>query len=333
MAISLSSHDFKELVPALFSPTSPRTIGDAYILKEFGNVHLKYFNTGHGIAYAAFDGVFNEELHLHSWEMQEQSFLYFNAGDAVHFKSLTDGLDFNMQSKSIIQGTIHEGLKSLGIYEKSKRYSSHTVVIDPALFHSLSQEKLLDNPPPCNDVFFQIDHYHKMLQSQYALLNHISTQTPFQGSLQELYLESKLLELVYQTFHNSSFHVCTEFCQDDCKAMHKAKNILLGDLANPPSLKALARQCALNEFKLKQGFKKLFGTTVYGFVHTKRLEKAKELLEKQEISVQEAALHVGYQSLSHFSKAFKERYGKFPLELKKERKYYLFPSPCMDRGE
>ncbi|MDY0263980.1 MAG: AraC family transcriptional regulator [Sulfurospirillum cavolei] len=111
------------------------------------------------------------------------------------------------------------------------------------------------------------------------------------------------------------------------------KTIIQSEIANPPSLKVLARQCALNEFKLKQGFKELFGTTVYGFVHAKRLEKAKELLEKQEISVQEAALHVGYQSLSHFSKAFKECYGIFPSELKKERKYYLFSSPCIDRGE
>lgn len=328
MAITLSCDDFFEAMPELFSMKSPRTYGKTSLLHNYGTVSLTHFNTGNGIAYGAFEGVFHEEMHLSSNEMKEQSFLYFNLGDDLCFQSINDKKTFSMRNSSMIQGTIHEGLHSLGIYEKERRYSCHTLIVDKALLDSLHAYEI-----SLLQGYFQIDAYRDMEHPQRSLLEHIRHQKVLQGPLQELYLESKLLELVYQTFHNPTLHVCTKLCEDDCKALNKAKQILLNDLANPPSLKILARQCALNDFKLKQGFKKLFGTTVYGFVHAKRLEKAKELLEKQEISVQEAALHVGYQSLSHFSKAFKERYGKFPLELKKERKYYLFPSPCMDRGE
>ncbi|WP_069478845.1 helix-turn-helix transcriptional regulator [Sulfurospirillum halorespirans] len=317
MAITLSCDDFFEAMPELFSAQSPRTFGQTALLQAYGNVTLTHFNTGNGIAYGAFEGMFHEEMHLQSLEMKEQSFLYFNLGDDLCFKSINDKKAFSMRQNSMIQGTIHEGLHSLGIYEKQKRYSCHTLIVDKALLDSLHTYETSLTPG-----YFQINTYQNMAQNQRVLLEHILKQKELLGPLQELYLESKLLELVYQTFHNTSVHVCTKLCQDDCKSLHKAEQILLGNLSNPPSLKALSHQCAINEFKLKQGFKELFGTTVYGLVHIKRLEKAKELLEKQEISVQEAALHVGYKSLSHFSKAFKERYGIFPSELKKERKYY-----------
>ncbi len=317
MAITLSCNDFFKAMPELFNTKSPRSVGKTSLLEPYGNVSLTYFNTGNGIAYGAFEGVFYEEMHLQSDEMKEQSFLYFNLGDELCFQSLNDKAAFSMRQQSMIQGTIHEGLHSLGIYEKNKHYSCHTLIVDKTLLDSLRTYET-----SMVEGYFQIETYQAMKKQQCVLLEHLMQQKMLQGPLQELYLESKLLELVYQTFDTPSLNIDTELSHDDCKALNKAKYILLCDLANPPSLKTLARQCALNEFKLKQGFKKLFGTTVYGLVHTKRLEKAKEFLEKQEISVQEAALHVGYKSLSHFSKAFKERYGKFPLELKKERKYY-----------
>lgn len=317
MAITLSCDDFFEAMPELFSVHSPRTFGQTALLHDYGTVSLTHFNTGNGIAYGAFEGVFHEEMHLQSNEMKEQSFLYFNLGDDLCFKSINDKKAFSMRQNSMIQGTIHEGLHSLGIYEKHKRYSCHTLIVDKALLDSLHAYET-----SLTQGYFQIDAYHDMAHSQRSLLEHIKHQKMLQGPLHELYLESKLLELVYQTFHNPTLHGCTKLCQEDCKALNKAQHILLNNFVNPPSLKDLAHQCAINEFKLKQGFKELFGTTVYGLLHAKRLEKAKELLEKQEISVQEAALHVGYKSLSHFSKAFKERYGIFPSELKKERSYY-----------
>lgn len=318
MAITLSCDDFFEAMPELFSSQSPRTFGQKALLQAYGHVTLTHFNTGNGIAYGAFEGMFHEEMHLQSWEMREQSFLYFNMGDTLCFKSINDKKEFSMRKCSMIQGTIHEGLHSLGIYKKEQRYSCHTLIVDKTLLDSLHAYET-----SLTQGYFQIDTYQNMAHNQRVLLAHILKQKELLGPLQELYLESKLLELVYQTFHNpTTLHVCTHLCQDDCKALHKAQQILLNDLTNPPSLKTLAHQCAINEFKLKQGFKQLFGTTVYGLLHTKRLERAKELLQKQEISVQEAAYQVGYKSLSHFSKAFKEQYGKFPLELKKERNHY-----------
>ncbi|NCD11630.1 MAG: AraC family transcriptional regulator [Epsilonproteobacteria bacterium] len=322
MSITLTNYDFLEIAPELFSTHSPRKIGNAKVLKEFGNIHFSYFNTGNGIAYGSFDGYFNEEVHLHSWEMEEQSFLYFNAGETLHFKSISDNRTFDIQPKSMMQGFIQKGLRSLGFYEKNKHYSSHSIVISRELVESFSKETTLSHPLSSPQQMFQIDDYAQMMHTQKILLNQIQNKHIFQGKLQELFVESKLLELVYGTFQKPYLHVKENFSLDDYKALHKAKEIVLNNLITPPSLKELAHLCALNEFKLKKGFKVLFGTTVYGMLHAHRLAEAKKLLEHNDMSVQEAALHVGYKSLSHFSKAFKECYGIFPIQLKKERKYF-----------
>ena len=60
---------------------------------------------------------------------------------------------------------------------------------------------------------------------------------------------------------------------DDVKSIHEAKNILLKTLDHPPSLIHLARKAGINHYKLKIGFKEVFGTTVFGFVRQQRLEK------------------------------------------------------------
>lgn len=322
MPTTLTNQDFLEIAPELFSTHSPRAIGSAAVLEEFGNIQFSYFNTGNGIAYGSFDGFFNEEVHLHSWEMEEQAFLYFNAGEDLHFKSLSDNLTFEIHSQSMMKGSIHEGLRSVGIYEKNKHYSSHSIVISQELFKALEQN-LEHHLPSSSNTMFEINTHSQMIRSQQMILNQITHKHIFHGKLQELYLESKLLELVYYTFHKSVLTTKEEFSLDDHKALQKAKEILLNNLNTPPSLKELAHLCALNEFKLKKGFKALFKTTVYGLLQKYRLEQARHLLEQNDINVQEAALLVGYKSLSHFSKAFKDHYGIFPIQLKKERKYYV----------
>ncbi|MDB9384626.1 helix-turn-helix transcriptional regulator [Nodularia spumigena CS-584] len=57
----------------------------------------------------------------------------------------------------------------------------------------------------------------------------------------------------------------------------------------------------MNERKLKQGFRQIFGTTVFGYLHDHRMEQAKQMLAEQKLSVAEVAHAVGYSHLSHFA--------------------------------
>ncbi|MNC10859.1 Regulatory protein PchR [compost metagenome] len=102
--------------------------------------------------------------------------------------------------------------------------------------------------------------------------------------------------------------------REDIRSLHLAKELLQRDYAQPPTLAGLSRLVCLNEFKLKKGFKEMFGSTVHAYVIEQRLQHAHRLLEQGRMSVSEAAAQVGYGNISHFAAAFRTRFGTSPGE-------------------
>lgn len=84
-----------------------------------------------------------------------------------------------------------------------------------------------------------------------------------------------------------------------------------------PNLKDLALRIGTNEFKLKYGFKELYGTTVFRFLTKERLRQAKSMIIQSRYSLKQIAAKNGFKSNTHFSRAFKEEYGFPPNVLRK----------------
>ncbi len=117
-------------------------------------------------------------------------------------------------------------------------------------------------------------------------------QCPYQGLTRQLYLESKALELFSLQFAQWSENdqrspQIIKFRSDDIERLYQAKEILIGNFSNPPSLSDLARQVRLNDRKLKQGFQQIFGTTVFGYLQNYRMQQAKQLLRNSNITIEE----------------------------------------------
>lgn len=83
------------------------------------------------------------------------------------------------------------------------------------------------------------------------------------------------------------------------------------------SLKKLAHDFGTNEYKLKNGFKELYGITVFKFQKEERLNKAKLLVEATSIPFKSIAVMMGFKTLAHFSRSFKKRFGNTPREIRK----------------
>lgn len=111
------------------------------------------------------------------------------------------------------------------------------------------------------------------------------------------------------------------------RSLKEARHILEQEFVSPPSLVELARRAGTNEFKLKRGFRKLFGTTVFGYIRELRMKRARFLLEQGHLNVTEVAFEVGYSSLGHFSASFKQRFGALPS---KYRECYREVVPAYD---
>ena len=105
---------------------------------------------------------------------------------------------------------------------------------------------------------------------------------------------------------------------EDIEKIRKGHDIIINNLEMDfPSLKAFALQLGTNEFKLKYGFKELYGTSVFNFIKQERMRKSKMMLQYSTQSVKSIAQLTGFKSISHFSRTFKIYYGCSPSSLRK----------------
>lgn len=93
------------------------------------------------------------------------------------------------------------------------------------------------------------------------------------------------------------------FKPDDREKVIQTQNLIANSYHLDWTISKLARQVGLNERKLKEGFRHMVGNSVRAYLREVRLEAAARLLLDGE-SVTQAALSVGFESLSHFSKIF-----------------------------
>jgi len=109
----------------------------------------------------------------------------------------------------------------------------------------------------------------------------------------------------------------------DMPALERAKEIIEKNLTDHWSLVLLASKAGINEFKLKIGFRELYQTTPYQYLVGLRLRKAKDLLENTDLTIQEVADRVGFDSYRGFSKAFKKNYGILPTKYREIEEEYF----------
>ena len=103
--------------------------------------------------------------------------------------------------------------------------------------------------------------------------------------------------------------------ESDREKITRSREILLEHIGEPLTIKELSRKVAINECYLKKGFKEMFGTTIFDFYQSQRMEHARYLLYEKGLSVTDVSVMLGYSSISHFSTAFKKHTGLKPCEL------------------
>ena len=137
---------------------------------------------------------------------------------------------------------------------------------------------------------------------------------PVLAAAQRLWYESKALEFAAEFFFatDGAEPLCSRAQRLAAERVARAKAILVENLAEPPSLEELGRRVACSHFYLSRTFSRETGLTITQWLRRARLERAAELLRTRKGNVTEAALEVGYSSLSHFSQAFHEMFGCCP---------------------
>lgn len=214
-------------------------------------------------------------------------------------------------------------------YQAQKRVCSLSIQIDPrfiqTFFESDSREidtclQFMRQASLNNHYFRHASMTPSMKTAVCQILN-----CPYQGVTRRIYMESKALELIalqiveldlFQTIRVTT----PSMKPSDRERIHQAREILISSLTTtPPSLIELSRTVGLTHTKLNQGFKEIFGTTVFSYLRQQRLEYGRLLLEEGQLNISETAYAAGFSSPSHFARFFLDHFGIQPNTFLKER--------------
>ena len=135
-------------------------------------------------------------------------------------------------------------------------------------------------------------------------------------SIKPLYFKGKVYELL-SLFFNKNEDTDVEQCpflvdEENVRKIRKAKEIILNQMTEPPTLQGLASEIGLNVKKLKEGFKQIYGETVFGYLLDYKMNEARSMLNTKQYNVNEISIKLGYSTSSHFISAFKKKFGTTP---------------------
>lgn len=177
------------------------------------------------------------------------------------------------------------------------------------------QENLLHDRP-----FSGINGTLGVTPSMQHLIREVK-QCALSGAIRNLFVQSKVLELLalqIEQFRGKD-QVASSVPHSDAEKLYQLKEFLDIHFLEDFSLAQLARVCLLNEFKIKKGFRELFGTTVFGHLRQLRMEYAERLLLDSSCTVEDVSDALGYEHAHHFSTAFKKFRGISPSAVKSGR--------------
>lgn len=104
--------------------------------------------------------------------------------------------------------------------------------------------------------------------------------------------------------------------KSDALLIQRVYDYILAHLEEPlPSLRELSKLFGTNEYKLKDGFRHFFKTSIYKFYTVERLKRANLMIQQTTIPLKNIATMNGFTDYPNFSKSFKKQFGISPNEI------------------
>lgn len=168
------------------------------------------------------------------------------------------------------------------------------------------------------DAFCSPDMIHILRTILFKKYSERRRQSTWEHKVKIILLEA--LDIISPTETSNPKLKLSEYDKD---CLYKAKEIIDNNPVDKPiTLESLCRKVALNEFKLKNGFKQLFGYSPYDYYLELRMKEAKRLLlEERNESITDIAYMIGYKNVVNFNILFKQKFGVTPGYFRKHGKH------------
>ena len=293
--------------------------------KEYGSGTIHSFAFQDGISLVLYDCCFRQGLQINvcTEASQPLNFLFCIDGSITH---ILNGRDTQYMLKPLL-GSITANPRPHTqrlVFAPNVQVQVCNLQIDREAYIMKIDCELDQIPERMSTAFQDIDArnsfiYHSNYSIALAGVIKAMYENEYEGMVRSSYMEAKSLEMLsmqikqYKDDLNpSSRQVLLR--KYDVDKLTMARDILIADLKNAPTIVQLAKQVGINQQKLKSGFKKVFDETINRYLRNERLKRARILLVEGSMSVREIANAVGYSNQSHFASRFKEKYGILPKD-------------------
>ncbi|MDA7636601.1 AraC family transcriptional regulator [Flavobacteriaceae bacterium] len=232
------------------------------------------------------------------------SFRYNNGSYTLDLKENNSLILFNPSTNLPIDATL----------QKNTRYLSLLITIKK--FHGLFSE-LTDDISFLSQENSDKKYYKEnIISPQISIILNQIINEKLSENVKNLYLKGKIFELL-GIYFNESNDLNIEQCpfladEKNVVKIKMAKEIIIKNFENPPSLKELSTEVEIPLKNLKTGFKQIYGNTVFGFLTDYKMNTASKMLSSRSFNVNEVSTHLGYSSSSHFINVFKKKFGITP---------------------
>jgi AraC family transcriptional regulator, transcriptional activator of the genes for pyochelin and ferripyochelin receptors len=142
----------------------------------------------------------------------------------------------------------------------------------------------------------------------------------FEGNLRRFYFDMKMKEFLLLLLMQEEQRQAAldKMSKSHFDSIHESRQIIDTRFDAHITLSDIAKQVGLNEFKLKAGFRRLFGVGMFEYLLKTRMQKARNLLLETKLPIKDVASRTGYTSKQSFQNAFKKYYDETPGSFRKE---------------
>ncbi|WP_286829911.1 MULTISPECIES: helix-turn-helix domain-containing protein [Kordiimonas] len=168
----------------------------------------------------------------------------------------------------------------------------------------------------CDDLFLKNWRLRPSMQAIFDQIHNF----PVTPQMERTFTEAKAIELICRMAKLVTQRDLSDLPpmvkEKDIPRLELARDILLANYCNPPSVEGLARAVGVNRNKLSYGFKYLYDATISEFCNELKLQAALQMLEDGTQSISEIAYTLGYGQVAAFSTAFRRRFNASPRDVR-----------------
>lgn len=312
-----SRNDF--FAPAMRQLCGPMKDEQISLPSDIGEGYFRYISPCPNIEMYICDVMFHRDTVLREQVYKDSFSIIFSLSDALEWKSPDRSRNTLLEKGDCcVYGS---GLfDAENIYEAGRRYIGVGLNLHPCRFRAV-MDGLLEkkacvsfdgtNDPPKHRITKIVEStLQQTLQCNYA------------ACAKSLYQEGKLLELV-AAFANEMMvdqdcaAVKGTLNQADSETLLRVRRQIDEGFLEPVTIADLSKRHFMCESKLREVFRDQYGITIYQYILNRRMEYARELLSAPGAQVKDVAGLVGYSNISHFSDAFRKKFGCTPSEYKR----------------